>query len=42
VVSQNIRARWLNANFLAAIGIAMTGWTWFLGWLAVNLFDSIF
>jgi hypothetical protein len=42
VVTQINRSRWFSANIFAAMGIAMTGWAWFLTWLGEKLLDSIF
>ncbi len=36
---RKIHRLWLNANYLAVIGIAMIGWLWFLGWAAVSMFN---
>jgi hypothetical protein len=40
-MSQSIRQRWFNTNLFTAIGTAIAGWLYLLGWAAAKLFNIL-
>jgi hypothetical protein len=41
VSKSNWRRKWANANYAVSAALAMIGWLWFFGWLAVKVFDFV-